>query len=57
MALKTTPTTVTLNRPTDMTDTSIVDINNTDAEWLRENMQQLIDNQAVIKEQLNAQKH
>jgi len=57
MALKTTPTTATLSRLTDVTDTSMADASSADAEWLRENMQQLIDNQAVIKEQLNAQKH
>jgi len=34
------------------------DINSSaEISWLRENIQQLMDNQAVIKEQLNAQKH
>ena len=54
MAPKTAPTTMTSSRPTDVTDTSIADASSTDTEWLRENMQQLIDNQAVMKEQLNA---
>jgi len=53
MAPKTTPTTATLSRPTDITDTSMADTSSTDTEWLRENMQQLIDNQAVMKEQLD----
>jgi len=54
MAPKTTLTTVTLSRPTDVTDTNMADTSSTNVEWLRENMQQLIDNQAVIKEQLDA---
>ena len=29
----------------------------TDVEWLREQMQQVVDNQAVLKEQLDEQKH
>jgi len=28
-----------------------------DTKWLKENMQQLMDNQAVMKEQLDAQRH
>ena len=58
MALKTALTTVTLSRPTDVTDTSMANASSsTDVEWLRENMQQLIDNQVAMKEQLNAGKH
>ena len=58
MAPKTTLTTVTSSRPTDITDTSMANISsNADTKWLRENMQQLIDNQVVIKEQLDTQKH
>jgi len=51
-------TKATSSRPANETDTSMTDASNSaDTEWLRENMQQLIDNQAVIKEQLDAQKH
>jgi len=35
----------------------MADASSADTKWLRENMQQIIDNQAVIKEQLDAQKH
>ena len=48
----------TSSRPANITDTSIADASSsTDVKWLRENMQQLMDNQAEMKEQLNAQKH
>ena len=58
MALWVLTTKATLSRPADITDTSMADASNsTDTEWLRENMQQLIDNQAVMKEQLDTQKH
>ena len=41
-----------------MTDTSMADaMTSADTEWLKENMQQLMNNQAVIKEQLDAQRH
>ena len=49
---------MTLSRLANITDTSIVNTSSSaDTEWLKENMQQLIDNQAVMKEQLNMQKH
>ena len=52
------PTTkVTLSRPANITDISIADTSSANNKWLRENMQQLIDNQVVMKEQLDAQKH
>jgi len=53
------PTTkATSSRQADITDTSITDINSsTDIEWLRENMQQLMDNQVAMKEQLDKQRH
>ena len=57
MALQVLTTKVTLSRPVDITDTSIADTSSADAKWLRENMQQLVDNQAAIKKQLNMQKH
>jgi len=44
MALKTALTTATSSRLTDITDTSITDTNSADTKWLRENMQQLMDN-------------
>jgi len=51
-------TEATSSRPADITDTNIADTTTSaDTEWLKENMQQLIDNQAVIKEQLDAQRH
>ena len=51
-------TKATLNKPVNVTDTSMANTSSsTDIEWLKENMQQLMDNQAVIKEQLNAGKH
>jgi len=38
-------TEVTSSRPTNVTDTSIADASSSaDAEWLRENMQQMINN-------------
>ena len=38
-------TEVTSSRPADITDTSLADASNSaDVEWLRENMQQLMDN-------------
>jgi len=44
-----------LSRPAGETDTNMADtMTSADTEWLKENMQQLIDNQAVIKEQLDA---
>jgi len=55
MALWAPTTKATSSRLADVTDTSIADASSSaDVEWLRENMQQLIDNQAKIKEQLNA---
>jgi len=57
MALQALTTEAILSRPADVTDTSIADTSSTDTKWLRENMQQLIDNQAVMKQQLNKQKH
>ena len=50
MVLQASTTKATLNRPADRTDTSIVDTSSADTEWLRENMQQLIDNQIVMKQ-------
>jgi len=49
MALQASTTKATSSRQADITDTSITETSSTDTEWLRENMQQLIDNQAVIK--------
>ena len=44
----------TSSRPANVTDTSIADISSSaEISWLRENIQQLMDNQVVIKEQLN----
>ena len=57
MSPKVTPTTATTSRSTDIQDTSIENTSNIDIAWLKENIQQLMDNQAVIKEQLNTQKH
>jgi len=57
MLPKATLTTATTSRLADVQNTSIEDTSSTDIAWLKENVQQLIDNQAVIKEQLNAQKH
>ena len=51
-------TKVTLSRPADVTDTSMADaMTSVDTEWLKENMQQLMDNQAVMKKQLDAWRH
>ena len=58
MAPQALTTKATSSRQADITDTSIVDTSSsTDVEWLRENMQQPIDNQAAIKEQLDIKKH
>ena len=58
MALQTHPITeAILSRPADITNINIKNASNTDVLWLKENVQQLMDNQVVIKEQLNAQKH
>ena len=57
MAPQASTTKATLSRPAGKTDTSITDTSNTNTKWLRENMQQLIDNQVVIKQQLNKQKY
>ena len=58
MAPQTTTTAkATSNRPADITDTSMEDTSNADILWLKENIQQLINNQAVIKEQLNTTKY
>ena len=51
-------TEATSSRPVNVTDTSIADTSSSaDIEWLRENMQQMIDNQAVMKKQLDAWKY
>jgi len=50
MAPQALTTKVTLSRQADITNTSITNASNADTEWLRENMQQLIDNQAVMKQ-------
>jgi len=51
-------TKVTSSRPANVTDISIEDATTSaDTKWLKKNMQQLMDNQAVIKEQLNIQKY
>ena len=47
----------TSNRPADITGISIKNTNNIDIMWLKENIQQLMDNQTVIKKQLNTKKH
>ena len=58
MALQALMTKATSSRPADITDTNMSDATTSaDTEWLKENMQQLIDNQVVIKEQLDAQRH
>jgi len=58
MAPQASTTKATSSRPADITDTSMADATtNADTEWLKENMQQLIDNQAVMKEQLDTQRH
>jgi len=57
MAPQALTTKATSSRPVDVTDTSMADVSSADTEWIRENMQQLIDNQVVIKQQLNEQKH
>ena len=45
MAPQASTTKATLSRPADVTDTSMADtMTSTDIEWLKENMQQLIDN-------------
>ena len=55
MALWALTTKAILSRPADVTDTSMADaMTSVDTEWLRENMQQLMDNQVVMKEQLDA---
>jgi len=51
-------TKATLSRQADVTDTSMADaMTSADTKWLKENMQQLMDNQVVIKKQLDAQRH
>jgi len=57
MAPQASTTKATLSRPAGKTDTSMTDASNTNIEWLRENMQQLIDNQVVMKQQLDKQKY
>ena len=58
MAPQASTTKATSNRPADITDTSMADtITSADTKWLKENMQQLMDNQVVIKKQLDAQRH
>jgi len=58
MALQALTTKATLSRLANITDTSMTDASSSaDIEWLKENMQQLIDNQAVIKEQFDMQKY
>jgi len=57
MAPQASTTKATLSRQANKTDTSIVDINSADTKWLKENMQQLMDNQALMKEQLNTHKY
>jgi len=45
MAPQASTTKATLSRPADVTDTSITDaMTSADTEWLKKNMQQLIDN-------------
>jgi len=44
MAPQVLTTKATLNRPADRTDTNIINTSSTDTKWLRENMQQLINN-------------
>jgi len=54
MAPQISTTKATSSRLANITNTSITDASSsTDTKWLRENMQQLIDNQAVMKEQLD----
>jgi len=41
----------TLSRPANVTDTSMINVSSSvEVSWLRENIQQLIDNQVMIKE-------
>ena len=44
MAPQALTTKATSSRPADKTDTSMADITSADTKWLKENMQQLIDN-------------
>jgi len=54
MAPQASTTEATLSRPADVTDTSIINTSSSaDVTWLRENIQQLINNQVILKEQLN----
>ena len=39
------------------TDTSMLDASSVDIEWLKENMRHLIENQDVLKEQLDTYKY
>ena len=39
------------------TDTSMLDASSADTEWLKDNMQYLIENQDVLKERLDAYRH
>jgi len=58
MAPQTPMTKTTSSRPADVTDTSIENVmTSADTKWLKENIQQLMDNQAVMKEQLDTQKY
>jgi len=50
MALQAPTTKATSSRLVDVTDTSIVNVSSSaDVKWLRENMQQVINNQVVMK--------
>ena len=42
-----------LSKLADVIDISMADTSNTNTKWFRKNMQQLIDNQAMMKQQFN----